>query len=297
MMHVGPSFDNVETYLASQFSEHQITDEFVIPAHNIAKDTKIEKNDIVIIINFRQDRVRQLAHMFKKSDLYKETSPLWDLNLTLVTMVQYDGIKSDIIIYPPKTYPNTLGQVVADAGLKQLRIAETEKYAHVTFFLDGGKELKLKNEDKIMIPSPKVATYDLKPEMSAIELTDKLVSVMDNYDLIICNYANCDMVGHTGKLEETIKAVETVDKCLKRVIDKAQEIGMTLFITSDHGNCDTMLDHKGKPVTSHSTAPVFFISTDKRLILNDGALYNIAPTILKALKIKLPKEMDKRPLC
>ncbi len=297
-MHVGPSYENVEAYLASQFSEGQITDEFIVPAYNgYAPDTKLEKNDVVIIINFRQDRVRQLAHMFKKSKLYKETSPAWDLNLTLVTMVKYDGIDSDIVIYPPRTYPNTLGEVVANAGLKQLRIAETEKYAHVTFFLDGGTELNLKNEDKILIPSPKVPTYDLKPEMSANEITDKLLEVMDNYDLVICNYANCDMVGHTGKLHETIKAVETVDACLAKVIKKAEEIGMTLFITSDHGNCDEMIDSKGNSVTNHSTNPVFFISTDKRLILNDGALNNIAPTILKTLGIKAPKEMNQRPLC
>ncbi len=298
LLHKGPSFENIETYLAMEYGQEQHTDEFVTPAYDrFAPDTKIEKNDVVIIINFRQDRVRQLAHMFKKSNLYKETSPLWDLNLTLVTMVKYDGIDSDIIIYPPKTYPNTLGQVVADAGLKQLRIAETEKYAHVTFFLDGGKEVKLKNADRIMIPSPKVPTYDLKPEMSAHEITNKLLQVMDQYDLVICNYANCDMVGHTGKLNETIKAVETVDQCLAKVIEKAEEIGMTLFITSDHGNCDAMLDNKEKPITSHSIAPVFFISTDKRLFLNDGALYNIAPTVLKTLGIKSPKEMDKRPLC
>lgn len=211
-------------------------------------------------------------------------------------MVKYDGVNSDIILYPPQEYPNTLGKIIADAKLKQLRIAETEKYAHVTFFLDGGKELTYKKEDKILIPSPNVATYDLKPAMSAKLITKKLLSVMNKYDVIICNYANCDMVGHTGNLKATIKAVEVVDSCLKQVIEQANKIGMTLFITADHGNCDQMLDDNNQPVTSHTTAPVFFISTDKKLKLKDGSLANISPTLLKYLKIKPPKEINKKSL-
>ncbi|MCQ3907711.1 MAG: alkaline phosphatase family protein [Mycoplasmoidaceae bacterium] len=212
-------------------------------------------------------------------------------------MVQYDGIDSDIVIYPPQEIVNPLGKVLSDNNLKQLRIAETEKYAHVTFFFDGGKELNLPGEDKILVPSPKdVPTYDLKPEMSANEVTAKLLENMNKYDVIICNYANPDMVGHTGKIEPTIKAIETVDHCLGQVLAKANEIGMTLFVTADHGNCERMLDENGKAVTSHSTAPVFFISTDKKLRLHDGALNNIAPTILKYLEIDPPKEIDQKPL-
>ncbi|MCQ2748178.1 MAG: alkaline phosphatase family protein [Mycoplasmoidaceae bacterium] len=207
-------------------------------------------------------------------------------------MVKYDGIDSDIILYPPQDYANTLGKVIADANLKQLRIAETEKYAHVTFFLDGGKELTYPNEDKILIPSPSVATYDLKPEMSAYEITNKLIGCMDKYDVVICNYANCDMVGHTGKLDATIKALQAVDACLAKVLAKAKQIGMTLFITADHGNCDDMRNNN----TTHTLAPVFFICSDKSISLRDGNLNNIAPTILKYMGIKKPKEMDKDPL-
>ncbi len=212
-------------------------------------------------------------------------------------MVKYDGIDSDIIIYPPEQLSNTLGQVFEDNGLKQLRIAETEKYAHVTFFFDGGKEQNFKHEDKILVPSPKdVPTYDLKPEMSANEVTKKLLDNMGKYDVVICNYANADMVGHTGKIKPTIKAIETVDSCLAKVVDKAKEIGMTLFITSDHGNCDKMIGKDGQPFTSHTIAPVFMICTDKDVYLKDGSLGNIAPTILKYMKLDIPKEMDKKPL-
>ena len=210
-------------------------------------------------------------------------------------MVKYDGIDSDIILYPPEQYPNTLGKVLADNNLKQLRIAETEKYAHVTFFMDGGKELTYKKEQKILIPSPSVATYDLKPEMSANEITKKLLANMSKFDVIICNFANCDMVGHTGSMPATIKALETVDNCLGQIVAKAKEIGMTLFITADHGNCDHMIENN-KPCTTHSLAPVFFISTDTKLKLKDGSLGNIAPTILKYLGINIPKQMDKKPL-
>ncbi len=208
-------------------------------------------------------------------------------------MVKYDGIDSDIIIYPPQQLTNTFGKVVSDAGLKQLRIAETEKYAHVTFFFDGGKEENLPGEDKILVPSPKeVPTYDLKPEMSANEVTDKLLANMGKYDVIICNYANPDMVGHTGKIEPTIKAIETVDACLAKVIAKAKEVGMTLFITADHGNCDKMMENN-KPFTAHTTAPVFFACTDKKVRLRGEALSDIAPTLLKYLEIPIPKEMKK----
>lgn len=297
MIQTGPSYENMESYMAKCYSEDDATDEFIKPAYNkLAPDCKLEKDDVVLVFNFRQDRVRQLCHMFKKSKVFKEQSPVWDLNLALVTMVQYDGIDADLVLYPPQRPNNTLGEVIADAGLKQLRIAETEKYAHVTFFFDGGKEKDLPGEDKILIPSPKdVATYDLKPQMSALEVTDKLIENMDKYDFVLCNYANPDMVGHTGKLEPTIKAIETVDSCLAKVVARAREIGMTLFITSDHGNCDKMLD-KGKPFTSHTTAPAFFICTDLSIRLHDGNLNNIAPTILKYMELTKPREMDKKPL-
>lgn len=291
MMHVGPSFTNPKDYLADDFAINGHTDEFVLPAFNKNEpDTKLQEGDVVFFINFRQDRARQLCHMFKRSPIYKEESPLWKLNLTLVTMVQYDNIPADIVIYPKEKLTNTLGKILADNGLKQLRIAETEKYAHVTFFFDGGIEQSYKGEDKILIPSPKVATYDLQPEMSAKLITEKLLANMDKYNVVICNYANCDMVGHTGKMDATIKAIETVDTCLAQVVAKAKAIGMTLFITSDHGNCDRMVDN-GKPVTAHTTAPVFLVCTDKQVKLKNGALKDIAPLILNYLEIYIPKEM------
>ncbi|MCQ3908764.1 MAG: alkaline phosphatase family protein [Mycoplasmoidaceae bacterium] len=213
-------------------------------------------------------------------------------------MVTYDGIDSDIIIYPPQEVTNPLGEVVAKAGLSQLRIAETEKYAHVTYFLDGGKEKNYPNEEKIVIPSPKVATYDLKPEMSANEITEHLLANMDQFDFFVCNFANCDMVGHTGKMEPTIKAIETVDTCLGQIVQYARQNGITLFITSDHGNCDKVLDDEGKPFTAHTTTPVFFICTDPYIRFKEGmfSLGNIAPTILKYLEVDIPKEMEKQPL-
>lgn len=297
MMQVGPAYKDLENYLADQYAAEGKTDEFIVPAYNkLAPDVKLEKGDIVFIFNFRQDRVRQLAHLIKKSKLYDEKSPAWDLDLTLVTMVKYDGIDSDIIIYPPNYPNNTLGQVIANAGLSQLRIAETEKYAHVTFFFDGGKEQDLAKQKKILIPSPKVATYDMQPEMSAKEVTTQLLANMDKYDVIICNYANCDMVGHTGDIKATITAIETVDTCLKQVIDKAKEIGMTLFITSDHGNCEKMVGKDGKPFTAHTTAQVNFVCTDTNITLHNGSLANIAPTILKYLEIEKPKEMTAKSL-
>ncbi len=289
--HRSDSFTSPSDYLLSSY-EKNITDEFIVPAF-CHKDTALTKDDLVFIANFRQDRVRQLCHCFKKTDLYKYKSSLWNLNLKLATMVQYDGINSDFVFYPKDDYQNTLGKVLETNNLKQLRIAETEKYAHVTFFFDGGKENNYKNEQKILIPSPSVPTYDLKPEMSAKEITEQLILNMKKYDFFVCNYANCDMVGHTGNLEATIKAVEAVDVCLKRVLDAAKKANITLFITADHGNCDVMVDANNKPVPTHTLNPVWFISTDKNLNLKNGTLGNIAPTILKYMGIKKPKEMNK----
>lgn len=293
--HKSKSFDSAYDYVMDSY-DNNVTDEFIIPAYYNKQENMLEKNDVVFFANYRPDRARQICHCFKKSNLYTYKSNLWDLNLTLVTMVKYDGIDSDIIIYPPEEYNNTLGKVLEDNNLKQLRIAETEKYAHVTFFMDGGREIDYKNETKILVPSPDVATYDLKPEMSANEITEKLISNMDKYDIFICNFANCDMVGHTGNLQATIKGLETVDNCLNKVIQQANKLGFTLFITADHGNCDTMLDSNNKPITTHSLNPVWFISTDKNLKLKNGSLANIAPTILKYLGIKKPKEMNKESL-
>jgi 2,3-bisphosphoglycerate-independent phosphoglycerate mutase len=187
---------------------------------------------------------------------------------------------------------NTLGEYISKLGLNQLRIAETEKYAHVTYFFDGGIEKELDNCKRILIPSPKVATYDLKPEMSAREITDKLLPVMENYDVIILNFANGDMVGHTGVIPAAITAVECVDECLGKIYKKIEEIGGTLIVTADHGNCDWMLDDDNNVITSHSVYPVPFIINRENIKLKDGKLADIAPTILHLLDMEIPEEMN-----
>lgn len=286
-------FNDPLEYVKSQYDKN-IFDEFIQPAFNAkAVKTTLEKNDWCFFINFRPDRARQICHFLKKSILYSVKSSLWNLNLFLITMCNYDKITANAIFYPPQKITNTLGEIIANNNIKQLRIAETEKYAHVTFFLDGGKEHNYLNEEKILIPSPKVATYDLKPEMSAFEITNTLVKNMHKFGFFVCNFANGDMVGHTGKLKPAIKAVEAVDKCLKMIVEKAKEENYTLFITADHGNCEVMLDKNNQVCTTHSLNPVFFISTDKTLQLKDGTLANIAPTILKYFGIKIPKVMTK----
>lgn len=285
MLNQSDNFVNPLAYINKCY-KNKITDEFIQPVFNAAaKNIKLEKNDFILIANFRPDRVRQISHFITKSNLYKTKSPLWPLKLHLVTMTKYDGIESEIILYPPVRYKDTLGEVIAKNNLKQLRIAETEKYAHVTFFFDGGVEQNFKGEQKILVPSPNVKAYDLKPEMSAYEITDKLIANMAKFNVFICNYANGDMVGHTGNLKATIKAVEAVDTCLAKVLPAAKKMGFTLFITADHGNCDNMLDKNNKPVTTHSLAPVYLVCTDPKIKLKNGKLSDIAPLIKKYLNI------------
>ncbi len=289
------SFDDPLKYVNDSYA-NGTTDEFILPAFNKAyskQEIVLEDNDAIIFANFRPDRARQLSHVIFGSNYYDYKSESRKNNLYFVTMMNYEGITPSCVAYPPLSLKNTFGQVIADNNLSQLRIAETEKYAHVTFFFDGGKEINYPHEQKILINSPKVATYDLKPEMSAIEVTDKLLPQMDNTDIIIVNYANGDMVGHTGNIEATIKAVETVDTQIARIFEKAKQTNTTLFITADHGNADVMRDEKGNPVTKHTTNPVPFIVTDSSLSLlqERGALCDIAPTILRYLKINIPCEM------
>jgi 2,3-bisphosphoglycerate-independent phosphoglycerate mutase len=238
-----------------------------------------------------------MCHLVYGSNYYEYVPKIRKENIFLVTMMSYEGIVPNAIAFPATKLENVLGKVLEDDNLTQLRIAETEKYAHVTFFFDGGIEVNYKNEKKVIIQSPKVATYDLKPEMSAYEVCDKLLENMSSTDVIVCNFANGDMVGHTGNLEATIKAVETVDKCIGKIYEKAKETNTTLFITADHGNADQVSDDEGKPVTSHTVAPVPFIVTDASLKLaSNGKLSNIAPTILKYLGKEIPKEMTEKPL-
>ena len=274
------------------------TDEFVLPCV-IEKDGNptgtIKNGDSVVFFNFRPDRARQITRAIndKCFDGFKRET----LNLTFVTMTQYDKtIEGVLVAFKPQTLVNTLGEYVSNQGLNQLRIAETEKYAHVTFFFNGGVEKENKNEDRDVIPSPKVATYDLKPEMSAYEVTDELLNKLDEdkYDMIILNYANPDMVGHTGVVEAAVKAIEAVDECLGKVVDKVLEKDGTVFITADHGNAETMIDYStGNPFTAHTTneVPFIWVSNNREGKLKSGKLADIAPTMLNVLGLEVPSEM------
>ena len=264
------------------------TDEFIKPT--IITEDYIRNEDVVIFFNFRPDRARQLSHAFIDENFDKFERK--KIKIHFVALTEYfDGINA---AFKKEVIKNTFGEVISKHGLKQLRIAETEKYAHVTFFFNGGREEPFENEDRCLIPSPKVATYDLKPEMSAYELTDELIRriKMKKYDVIIVNYANPDMVGHTGIWNAAIKAVETVDECIGRVVDEILEHNGVAIITADHGNAEEMLDENGNPKTAHTTNPVpFIIIGAGKLKLRQGNLGDIAPTMLEFLKIEKPKEM------
>ncbi|WP_315079482.1 2,3-bisphosphoglycerate-independent phosphoglycerate mutase [uncultured Clostridium sp.] len=275
------------------------TDEFVLPTvvlENGAPTATIKNGDSVIFFNFRPDRAREITRAIndKVFDGFKRET----LNLTFVTMTQYDKTLEGVeVAYKPQTLANTLGEYVSEKGLNQLRIAETEKYAHVTFFFNGGVEKENPGEERVVIPSPKVATYDLKPEMSAYEVTDELLNRLDSdkYDMVILNFANPDMVGHTGVIPAAVKAIESVDECLGKIADKILEKDGCLFITADHGNAETMIDFStGNPFTAHTIDPVPFVwvanNTEGKTI-KDGKLADIAPTMLNQLGLEVPAEM------
>jgi 2,3-bisphosphoglycerate-independent phosphoglycerate mutase len=274
-------------------------DEFVKPTVIIDKAGKpvatIKDKDAVIFFNFRPDRARQMTYALVNRDFdcfERKVKP----ELHYVCMAEYDE-KLDIpIAFPPESFENTLGQVLSMHKKKQLRIAETEKYAHVTFFFNGGVEKRNQGEDRCLIPSPHVATYDLKPEMSAFEVTDELVDKIlnDNYDVIILNLANMDMVGHTGIVDAAIKAIEAVDQCVGKIVDATMEKGGSTIITADHGNAEKMIDYNtGKPHTAHTSNPVrcILVSSEEGIKLQDGKLSDIAPTMLDILGIEKPKQM------
>ena len=280
--------ENYKKYIEDSYKKN-ITDEFIEPIL-VNKDGILEDNNGLIVFNFRPDRLRELFKAITNKD-FNEFEHKEFKNIKLVTMF---GVSEEVICtnaYQKETLENTLGVYLSKNNLTQLRIAETEKYAHVTYFFDGGKELELKGKDQILIPSPKVSTYDLKPEMSAYEITDKLLEVIDKYDVVILNFANGDMVGHTGKFNETVAALETIDKCLGKIYEKVTKLKGTLMVTADHGNSDTMLDENDNPVTSHSMSKVPLIITNKKIKLKNGKLADIAPTILSYLNLKVPKEM------
>lgn len=275
-----------------------INDEFVIPTvilENGKPMATIDNGDSIIFFNFRPDRARQITRAIVDED-FDGFNRDKRVDTFFVTMTEYDKtIKNVNVVFKTEKPENTLGEYVSNLSLNQLRIAETEKYAHVTFFFNGGREEPYKNEDRVLIPSPKVATYDLKPEMSAIEVKDEVLNrlKMDKYDLIILNFANPDMVGHTGVVEAAIKAVETVDSCLGEIVDLLLEIGGKAIITADHGNAEMMKDKSnGKPITAHTTnmVPLILVG-DKNMSLREGILADIAPTILDLMGLEKPEEM------
>jgi len=285
--------------------KNNITDEFIIPTVILEKNKPIctlQDNDSVIFFNFRSDRARQLTRAIKIPS-FKEFEHENFKNLKFVTFNEYDIEFNDYVdvAFRLPELKNILGEVMQNNKLKQLRLAETEKYAHVTFFFNGGVEKAFEGEDRILVPSPKVATYDLQPEMSAFEVKDKLVNALTtkDYDLNVTNFANCDMVGHTGVFDAAVKAVETIDICLGEILPVAQKKKYNIFITADHGNADQMLDENGNPFTAHSKNPVPFVvklTSETKINLQNGILADIAPTILKAMKIEIPKEMTGKPL-
>lgn len=287
---VGPTYNNAQDSINDNYAK-DITDEFIVPSI-IDKKGIVEDNDGLITFNFRPDRLREIFYTLTNPEFNEfETKKL--TNVKLVTMF---SVSSDVICknaFEHQKLDNTLGEYIASKNLKQLRIAETEKYAHVTYFFDGGVEKDLKGCDRVLIPSPKVATYDLKPEMSAREITNTLLDKIekDLYDVIIVNFANGDMVGHTGVFDAAIKAVEVLDECLGKIDTLVKEKNGLLIVTADHGNCDYMLDENGNIITSHSTSLVPFIVNDNKLVLKNGKLGDIAPTILKLLNIDIPNDM------
>jgi len=281
---------------------NDVTDEFIKPIimtdENGTPKAKIEKDDVVIFFNYRTDRGRELTEVLTQNN-YEEFG-MKTMPLHYVTITNYDKkFKGINVIYNTDNLKNTLGEVLEKEGKKQIRIAETEKYPHVTFFFSGGREQEFIGEKRLLCPSPKVATYDLKPEMSAYEIRDAILPELKKgeVDFVCLNFANGDMVGHTGVMEAAIKACEAVDECVKDVITTANENDYTTLIIADHGNCETMKNPDGSPHTAHTTNPVPFILVDKDLKnIEDGVLGDIAPTILKLMGVDQPKEMIRHSL-
>lgn len=280
------------------------TDEFITPTVLVEEGrpaAPLKEGDIVFCFNFRTDRMREIVRA-----LMLPSFPHFDVadrpRLTLATMTQYDKTFPYPIAFEPFSLACGVSEVISQAGLRQFHTAETEKYPHVTFFFNGGVEQPFPGEDRLLVPSPKVATYDLQPEMSAVEVTDGLCRAIESetYDFLLCNYANGDMVGHTGVLEAAIRAMETVDRCLTRVLASAAQVGARVILTSDHGNCEMMVDPAtGGPHTAHTTNPVplTIIDPDDACPVRSGALCDVGPTVLAMLGVPQPREMTGRDLC
>ena len=279
--------------------QKEVFDEFVVPTvicNGNEPVAKIEENDSVIFFNFRPDRAREITRAIVDPEF--DGFETKKMNLYYVCFTSYDETMPNVhIAFKKEPLKNTFGEVVSEAGLTQLRIAETEKYAHVTFFFNGGEEKQYPGEDRILVPSPKVETYDMKPEMSAYEVTDKVCEALENdkYDVVILNFANTDMVGHTGSLQAAIKAVEAVDECVGRIVKIIEEKQGNLLITADHGNAEQMIDYKtGEPHTAHTTnpVPIILVTANKEYKLKEnGKLADLAPTMLDLMGINKPEEM------
>lgn len=304
---IGNGIETDDAYKAVEKSYSEgVTDEFVLPT-NVYKDGKpvglVKEGDSIVFFNFRPDRAREITRAFSEKDFNNFERKTGFLNPYYVCFTRYDATFTNVkIAFKPVTLTNTLGEYLSKKGYTQLRIAETEKYAHVTFFFNGGVEAPNKNEYRDLIPSPKVATYDLKPDMSANEVTAKVLEEIasDKFDVIILNFANCDMVGHTGVLQAAVDAVNTVENCVQKVIDAVSEKGGATLVTADHGNADMMIAEDGEPFTAHTTNPVpFILVSDKYLgktLRSGGVLADIAPTLLKVMGEEIPSEMTGKSL-
>ncbi|AUC13760.1 phosphoglycerate mutase (2,3-diphosphoglycerate-independent) [Tenacibaculum sp. SZ-18] len=297
----GKKTTNAIESIENSYAEN-VTDEFIKPIIMVDDENQpkatIKEDDVVIFFNFRTDRGRQLTQALNQKDFPEQN--LKKLPLYYVTMTNYDdtfeGIK---VVYDNKNIVNTLGEVLSKAGKQQIRIAETEKYPHVTFFFSGGREKEFEGEKRLLCPSPKVATYDLQPEMSAFEIKDVIVPELQKaeVDFVCLNFANGDMVGHTGDFDAAVKACEAVDKCTSEIITTALENNYTTLVIADHGNCETMINPDGSPNTAHTTNPVPLILIDNELkSIKNGILGDIAPTILKLIGVEQPKEMTQHSL-
>ncbi len=293
---IGTKSDDLSQTIQNSYDKGT-TDEFIEPI-SLNTEGQISEGDVIIFFNFRTDRGRELTQVLSQVDFPEHD--MKKLNLYYVTLTNYDdsfnGVK---VVYDKENIKDTLGEILSKAGKKQIRIAETEKYPHVTFFFNGGREEPFEGEERILCPSPKVATYDLKPEMSAYEIRDAIVPELKkgDVDFVCLNFANPDMVGHTGDMNAAIKACETVDECAKDVIEAASEKGYATIVIADHGNSDTMVNPDGSPNTAHTTNPVPLILVDEDIdAIQNGVLGDIAPTILKLMGVAQPKAMTQKPL-
>ncbi|WP_044480659.1 2,3-bisphosphoglycerate-independent phosphoglycerate mutase [Paenibacillus antibioticophila] len=294
----GPKYTDPITAVTESY-EKSVFDEFVMPTVIVDGHDQpiglVESEDSVIFLNFRPDRAIQLSNVFTNKDFQGfDRGPGFPQNLHFVCLTLFAETVDGFVAYAPKNLDNTFGEVLVQQGKKQLRIAETEKYPHVTFFFSGGRDVELPGETRILINSPKVATYDLKPEMSAYEVAEACVKEIeaDKHDAIILNFANPDMVGHSGMLEPTKKAVEVTDECVGKVVDAVKAKGGVVIIIADHGNADMVFDEQGRPFTAHTTNPVPFIVTDENVILREsGILADVAPTLLDLMGLPQPAEM------